>query len=78
MAQRQKKLYLKLRFQKYMYVSVLSRAENLSMAAFKRMHVSPAKQSDVSLPRKCDYQTEGQSDPYVTVCVTMCFSNHTN
>ena len=46
----------KLKFQKY--VSVLSHAENLSMAAFQRMHVSPAKQSDVSLPRKCDYQTE--------------------
>ena len=66
MTQRQKKLYLKLRFQKYM--SLLSHAENLSMAAFQQMHVSPAKQSDVSLPRKCDYQTEGQSDPYVSLC----------
>ena len=65
MAQRQKKLYLKLRLKKY--VSLLSHAENLSMAAFQRMHVSPAKQSDVSLPRS-GYQTEGQSDPYVSLC----------
>ena len=36
------------------------------------MHVSPAKHSYVWLPRKCDYctdgQTDGQSDPYVSLC----------
>ena len=35
------------------------------VAAFRGMHVSPAKHSDASLPRKCDYQesvTTGQTD----------------
>ena len=44
------------------------------MAAFRGMHVSPAKHSYAWLPRKCDYWTDtqtdgqtdaGQSDPYV-------------
>ena len=54
------------------------------MAAFKGMHVSPAKHSYWGLPRKWDYQTDrqtdrqtdtrtdrpGQSDPYVLLCFT--------
>ena len=37
------------------------------------MHASPAKHSYASLPRKCDYRTNiqtdaGQSDPYVPLC----------
>ena len=43
------------------------------MAAFRGVHVSPAKHSYAWLPRKCDYRTKhrdrqtdtGQSDPYV-------------
>ena len=48
------------------------------VAAFRGMHVSPAKHSYAGLPRKCDYWTDtetdrrtdawtdaGQSDPYV-------------
>ena len=43
------------------------------VAAFKGMHVSPAKHSYAWLPRKCDYRTDGQtdagqSDPYVPLC----------
>ena len=47
------------------------------MAAFRGMHVSPAKHSYAWLPRKCDYRTDthtdgqtdaGQSDPYVSLC----------
>ena len=43
------------------------------VAAFRGMHVSPAKHSYVWLPRKCDYRTDrrtdtGQSDPYVPLC----------
>ena len=42
-------------------------------AAFRGMHVSPAKHSYVWLPRKCDYRTDRQtdarqSDPYVPLC----------
>ena len=39
------------------------------------MHVSPSKQSNVSLPRKCDYQTDGQSDPYVSLCAFQITQN---
>ena len=45
------------------------------VAAFRGMHVSPAKHSYMyaRLPRKCDYRTDrrtdaGQSDPYVPLC----------
>ena len=51
------------------------------VAAFRGMHVSPAKHSFAWLPRKCDYRTDrhkhrrtdgrtdaGQSDPYVPLC----------
>ena len=43
------------------------------VAAFRGMHVSPAKHSYAWLPRKCDYRTDrqtdaGQSDPYVPLC----------
>ena len=47
------------------------------VAAFRGMHVSPAKHSYVWLSRKCDYRTDrhthtqtdaGQSDPYVPLC----------
>ena len=47
------------------------------VAAFRGMHVSPAKHNYVWLPRKCDYRTDrhthtqtdaGQSDPYVPLC----------
>ena len=45
------------------------------VAAFRGMHVSPAKHSYMYawLPRKCDYRTDrwtdaGQSDPYVPLC----------
>ena len=50
------------------------------MAAFRGMHVSPAKHSYAWLPRKSDYQESvttgqtdgqtdaGQSDPYVPLC----------
>ena len=53
------------------------------VAAFRGMHVLPAKQSYAWLPNKCDYQTDrqtdthtdiwtdaGQSDPYVPLCFT--------
>ena len=32
------------------------------MAAFRGMHVSPAKHSYAWLPRKCDYRTDRQTD----------------
>ena len=32
------------------------------VAAFRGMHVSPAKQSYMWLPRKCDYRTDAQTD----------------
>ena len=36
------------------------------VAAFRGMHVSPAKHSYAWLPKRCDFQTDaGQSDPYV-------------
>ena len=39
------------------------------VAAFRGMHVSPAKHSNAWLPRKCDYWTDAeQSDPYVLLC----------
>ena len=45
------------------------------VAAFRGMHVSPAKHSYAWLPRKCDYRTDShtqtdarQSDPYVPLC----------
>ena len=47
------------------------------VAAFRGMHVLPAKHSYAWLPRKCDYLTDrrtdrkteaGQSDPYVPLC----------
>ena len=47
------------------------------VAAFRGMHVSPAKHSYAWLSRKCDYRTDrrthtqtdaGQSDPYVPLC----------
>ena len=47
------------------------------VAAFRGMHVSPAKHSYAWVPRKCDYLTDthtdgqtgaGQSDPYVPLC----------
>ena len=47
------------------------------MAAFRGMHVSPAKHSYAWLSRKCNYRTDrhthtqtdaGQSDPYVPLC----------
>ena len=47
------------------------------VAAFRGMHVSPAKHSYGWLPRKCDYWTDtqtdgqtdaGQKDPYVLLC----------
>ena len=47
------------------------------VAAFRGMHVSPAKHRYAWLPRKCDYWTDtqtdgqtdaGQSDPYVPLC----------
>ena len=54
------------------------------VAAFRGMHVSPAKHSSAWLPRECDYRTDrhtdrqdrrmdrqtdaGQSDPYVPLC----------
>ena len=43
------------------------------VAAFRWMHVSPAKHSYAWLPKKCDYRTDGrtdagQSDPYVPLC----------
>ena len=50
--------------------------ENIG-AAFRGMHVPPAKHSYAWLPRKCDYRTDththgqtdtGQSDPYVPLC----------
>ena len=56
------------------------------VAAFRGMHVSPAKNSYARLPRKCDYagqthaqtdrqmdrQTDaGQSDPHVPLCDTI-------
>ena len=42
-------------------------------AAFRGMHVSPAKHSYAWLQRECDYRTDtqtdvGQSDPYVPLC----------
>ena len=55
------------------------------VAAFRGMHVSPAKHSYAWLPRKCDYRTDrqidgqtdqtdaGQSDP----CVLLCFAGDT-
>ena len=55
------------------YVKVNSLFHNI-VAAFWRMHVSPAKYSYAWLPRKCDYRTDkhtdgqtdtAQSDPYV-------------
>ena len=54
--------------------------KNNIVAAFRGMHVSPAKHSYAWLPRKCDYQESvttgrtdrqtdaGQSDPYVPLC----------
>ena len=36
------------------------------VAAFRGMHVSPAKHSF----GKCDRRTDGQSDPYVSLCFT--------
>ena len=50
---------------------------HIIVAAFRGMHVSPAKHSYAWLPRKCDYRTDtrtdrqtdaGQSDPYVPLC----------
>ena len=39
------------------------------VAAFRGMHVSPAKHSYAWLSRKCDYLTNArQSDPYVPLC----------
>ena len=47
-----------------------------SMAAFQWMHVSPVKQSDMSLPRKCDYQTEGtERSQCVAICVFQITQN---
>ena len=49
------------------------------VAAFRRMHISPANNSYAWLPRKCDYRTDrhthtrkdaGQSYPYVPLCFT--------
>ena len=43
------------------------------MAAFRGIHVSPAKHNYARLPRNCEYRTDrrtvaGQSDPYVPLC----------
>ena len=47
------------------------------VAAFRGMHVLPAKHSYAWLPRKCDYRRDtrtdkqtdaGQSDPYLPLC----------
>ena len=47
-----------------------------SMAAFQRMHVLPVKQSDMSLPRKWDYQTEGTEwSQCVAICVFQITQN---
>ena len=55
------------------------------VAAFRGMHVSPAKHSYARLPRKCDYPTDtrtdrqtdaGQSDPYVLLCFAGDTINH--
>ena len=56
-----------------------NKKSNKIVAAFRKMHVSPAKHSYVWLPKKCDYRTDtdrrtdgrtdaGQSDPYVPLC----------
>ena len=47
----------------------------MRIAAFQEIHVFPEKHSDERLLRKCDYQTDGQtdprhSDPYVPLCLT--------
>ena len=47
------------------------------VAAFRGMHVLPAKHSYARLPRKCDYRTDrqtdvGQRDPY-----ELCFAGDT-
>ena len=65
--------------QKYFYqiLTVYYQAIKNIVAAFRGMHVSPAKHSYAWLPRKCDYRTDGrtdrqtdtgQSDPYVPLC----------
>ena len=36
--------------------------KNNIVAAFRGMHMSPAKHSYVQLPRKCDYRTDTQTD----------------
>ena len=59
----------------------ISMKRQKKVAAFRGMHVSPAKQSYVWLPRKCDYRTDRrtESDPYVPLCIagdttmTICF-----
>ena len=56
----------------------LKTKHTLIVAAFRGMHVSPAKHSYVWLLRKCDYRTDTythgqtdarQSDPYVPLCL---------
>ena len=56
----------------YVLCAFLKILKNI-VAAFRGMHVSPAKHSHAWLPRKCDYWTDGrtdagQSDPYVPLC----------
>ena len=55
------------------------------VAAFRGMHVSPAKHSYAWLSRKCDYRTDrhthtqtdaGQSDPYVPLCFVISIYVH--
>ena len=51
------------------------------MAAFRGMHVSPAKHSYVWLPRKCDYRTDSQTDRRQTrwfLCAAMLRMRHKN
>ena len=61
------------KFWNYLHISL-----NI-VAAFRGLHVSPAKHRCAWLPRKCDYRTDtltdaGQSDP----CVPLCFAGDTN
>ena len=72
-----KRVYLHHRSLWHLQISCPSSYTPNIVAAFRGMHVSPAKHSYAWLPRKCDYRTDGrtdrqtdagQSDPYVPLC----------
>ena len=66
-------LIIVLKFIQWYFIKKLLIYHKNIVAAFRGMHVSPAKHCYAWLPRKCDYRTDGrtdagQSDPYVPLC----------